>query len=212
MDVVPASAVLALETTLMTTIEVSAIYKADRDGFHRDDEAKAIFEAHGGEWTDQGTIYGCGEMHLDRNLTYLVSVEQVGTVKAALEAAGFRVTINAPTTMEEFLEMFDSPYNPETWEFMKRGLSTILNYAATFYDDHDEDVAWSAMEIAAKIVKADGLDEGTAKALISDIGELAQFMLEADGAGGWDPALRARLEAIKDSNPDLAEPATTTAE
>jgi len=52
----------------MATIEVSAIYKADQDGFHLDDQAKAIFEAHGGEWVDQNTCYG-GPMHLDRTIT-----------------------------------------------------------------------------------------------------------------------------------------------
>ena len=76
----------------MTTIRVSAIYKADQDGFHLDDKANAIFEAHNGEWLDQNTCYG-GPMHLDRTITYRLPVEQVGAAKAALEQAGFRVDI-----------------------------------------------------------------------------------------------------------------------
>jgi len=57
----------------METIEVSAIYKADQDGFHLDDKAKAIFGAHNGEWVDQGTFYAVkmhlGPMHLDRSMS-----------------------------------------------------------------------------------------------------------------------------------------------
>jgi hypothetical protein len=80
-------------------IEVSAIYKADREGFHMDDQAEAIFEAYGGKWVEQGTIYGSGAMHLDRNLTYQLPAELVGAAKAALEQAGFRVTIFVDTLM-----------------------------------------------------------------------------------------------------------------
>jgi hypothetical protein len=116
-----------MEVMEMTTIEVSAIYKADRVGFHMDDAANAIFEAHGGEWVDQGTIYGCGEMHLDRNLTYNIPVEQVGAAKAALEQAGFRVTINT-VTMDDLRRKLDvwRPGYDEDLDEIESILSTIL--------------------------------------------------------------------------------------
>jgi hypothetical protein len=72
---------------MTNTIEMSATYKADRDifGSHQID-AKAIFKTYGGKWVDSGTP------------TYRVPVEQVEAAKAALEQAGFRVTVDAPVT------------------------------------------------------------------------------------------------------------------
>src|SRR3954470_12754981 len=90
----------------MATIEVSAIYKADQDGFHLDDKAEAIFQAHKGEWIDQNTFYG-GPIHLNRTITHRLPVEQVGAVKAALEQAGFRVTIQTSLSVDDLIETLD---------------------------------------------------------------------------------------------------------
>jgi hypothetical protein len=76
-----------VNNALTNTIEMSATYKADLDIFGRHQiDAKAIFKNHGGKWVDSGTP------------TYRVPVEQVGAAKAALEQAGFRVTVDAAMT------------------------------------------------------------------------------------------------------------------
>jgi hypothetical protein len=77
----------------MKKIEMSAVYKADQPGFHMDAKANAIFAAHGGQFVDQGTFYG-GPHHLRRNITYDVPAKHAQTVRAALEQAGFSVTVD----------------------------------------------------------------------------------------------------------------------
>jgi hypothetical protein len=140
----------------MTIVEVSAIYVADREGFHLDDKAKAIFEAHGGKWVDANTDYG-GPTHLARTITYQMPVEQVGAVKLALELAGFRVLDIDTLTVDALLKMFDRPYSREAigeadWNFRRDILILILDYAAGFYDDHDARNYEFALAVAAHVL------------------------------------------------------------
>jgi hypothetical protein len=180
----------------MATIEVSAIYKADQDGFHLDDKASAIFETHGGKWVDQNTCFG-GPMHLDRTITYQMAVEQVGAVKLALEQAGFRVTIQQGWSVDDLLTMLDPPAEEDTednFAFVTDLLARILNEAAGFYDDRENCIHDFACGVAAHVLSGKPPEH-----IIEAMAGVAYFMLQEEQAKDWSADTRARLERIRDA-------------
>jgi len=189
----------------MAIVEVSAIYKADQDGFHLDDKANAIFKAHGGKWVDQNTTYGCGPMHLDHTITYQMEVEQVGAVKLALEQAGFRVTIQA-YTIDDLMVMYDPDKDTQNLAIAEGFLGAILDQAIHFYDSTEDDIARFAMAIAFNITEAkEGVDKPIAEATLENIAKLAYMMLEKERTDNWGADIRARLERIRDTSDRFAE-------
>ena len=197
----------------MATIEVSAIYKADQDGFHLDDQAKAIFEAHGGEWVDQNTCYG-GPMHLDRTITYQMPVEQVGAVKLALEQACFRVAIQECLTVEKLIEILNQDPTESSWETVNKVLPPILDAAAGWCDNFDSfsgtpyvdfGLSDDALQLACLAVRrlAGSIDKDVATREITDLmGALARCLLIKNNLS---PDIRARLERIRDTGPEPSE-------
>jgi len=85
----------------------------------------------------------------------------------------------------------------------------LLSQVEELYRDNTEDYAsMHALDIAIVAIEADeNLDEKSAKKILEDMSLLADWMLR--GISELSLNTRARLETIRDTNPDLAEPATT---
>jgi hypothetical protein len=192
----------SVNNSLTNTIEMSATYKADLDifGSHQID-AKAIFKAHGGKWADSGRP------------TYRVPVEQVSTAKAALEQAGFRVTVGAPMTVDQLLERLDQEgLDDDEVERIEGVLSDILSHACGFYCELDTDLdtridtrftcACVALGLSSYLVDQGGTPPDNwqvrAEVIIRCLTGIAGFTLEAEGIA---PDTRQRLERIKNARP-----------
>ena len=88
-------------------------------------------------------------------------------------------------------------------------LNKILYEAAGFFDDRDaaggyEMTCFRTLCLAAYLVDADGsidgvVDDHVANEIAEDLGDIANFVLEANGLS---PATRARLERIKHAGDD----------
>jgi hypothetical protein len=107
---------------------VSAIYKANDDGgCPLDQKAHAIFKAHSGEWCDEGIIHGIGEAHGDRNISYDVPTKLIGSVKSALEQAGFFVVVHTGMVGADVLtnDCLKARLGEDVWSKLTMGELTL---------------------------------------------------------------------------------------
>jgi len=88
-------------------------------------------------------------------------------------------------------------------------LALLLGQVQQVYSDYTEDwLSMHALDIAITAIAADeNLDEESAKKILEHMSLIADWMLR--GTSELSLNTRARLETIRDTNPDLAEPATT---
>ena len=88
-------------------------------------------------------------------------------------------------------------------------LALLLRQIVQVYDENTDD--WAsihALDIAIAAIAADEkLDERSAETILENMAALAGWMLA--GNSEFSPAIRARLEAIRDTHPDFAEPKIT---
>lgn len=84
-------------------------------------------------------------------------------------------------------------------------LALLLNHICQVYSDETDD--WASMHalgIAIAAIEADDnmMNERSAETILDNMSGLAAWML-----GRWEfpPAIRARLETIRDTHPDYAE-------
>jgi len=110
-------------------------------------------------------------------------------------------------------EMFDdagSQVSEEHWKHLKEMLSSILAYASDIYDRFDYRHYEFAIYVALSV-----LDEDPAEDVLRAMAGTAYFMLNPlveEEAKEFSAETRARLERIRDTHPDFAEPATAAAE
>ena len=99
------------------------------------------------------------------------------------------------------------PKDPDfiTTEF----LALLLRQIECVYRENTDDYASiHALDIAIAAIAADEkLDERSAETILENMAALADWMLA--GNSEFSPAIRARLEAIRNTHPDFAEPPTT---
>src|SRR5262249_34499921 len=103
------------------------------------------------------------------------------------------------------LEMFNrhGTVSGEDWEFMKEVLSRILSHAASFYDDYDSRHYEFALGVAQDVLNG--------KPPIQAMAGTAYFMLNpcveeaVEEAKEFSAETRARLERIRDMDPEFAE-------
>jgi hypothetical protein len=90
-------------------------------------------------------------------------------------------------------------------------LAMLLDLAAELYRDGTGDFAsMAALEIATAVIGADeNMNEQTAEKILEEMADLAVCMLHTSELS---LDTRARLERIRNTHPDFAEPATAAAE
>ena len=88
-------------------------------------------------------------------------------------------------------------------------LALLLRQIECVYRENTDDYAsMHALDIAIAAIAADEkLDERSAETILENMAALADWMLA--GNSEFSPAIRARLEAIRDTHPDFAEPKIT---
>jgi hypothetical protein len=111
----------------------------------------------------------------------------------------------------QLLDLFDPPsprekISEEEWHLRRKVLRLILEYARTFYDDYDCYDYEFALTIAECVIEGDSTEE-----VIRSMSGLAHYMLmpyDEFGVVSESRDLtadeRARLERIRDTNPDFA--------
>jgi hypothetical protein len=110
--------------------------------------------------------------------------------------------INETMTVADLLAALDQYHQPE----VRAVLTEILYAAAASYDnggDGYESACWHALHLAAKLVRAYGINEEDADDIISHLARIASFTLSMDGGvAGLDLSsdARAQLEQIARSN------------
>jgi hypothetical protein len=103
------------------------------------------------------------------------------------------------------LDMFEHPSGDE-WEFLRQVLLRILGAAGLFCDDHELDHYDYALGVAEFLLAGE-----TPKGVIQCMAATAYFMLKEEKREGlkFSAETRARLERIRDTDPDFAERAAT---
>jgi len=91
-----------------------------------------------------------------------------------------------------------------TTEFLVMLLRQIWQ---VYYDNTEDWAAMHALDIVTAAIEADEkMNEESAETVLEYMSHLADWML---GNPEFSPAIRVRLEAIRNTHPDFAEPATT---
>jgi len=110
-------------------------------------------------------------------------------------------------TIYELLDLLDD-YDPADLSKVNALLLKILIYAAGFYDDGCEcNLRCSAVYLAYIALQDDSIGNETAAALAHEMAYLAGQLLEQ---AEFSAETRVRLERIRDTDPECAEPATAT--
>ena len=128
----------------------------------------------------------------------------------ALRAEQERVVRENNMTVVDLLEMLepeDGNYDRKTVEEV---LSLILRRAEYYYDDWEDDICGFAVGLAHLAVRADGMDKGTAKEMTRYMAVLADFMLNAEGAGEWDFETLTALKKIRNTDSEVVAFTETT--
>jgi hypothetical protein len=114
-------------------------------------------------------------------------------------------------TVGEVLDLFED-FNPDDLSKVNGLLQKILIYAAGFYDDGCEcNLRCAAVYLAYIALQDDRIGEETAAALAHEMAYLAGELLGQE-MKEFSAETRARLERIRDTDPECAETATATAE
>ena len=87
-------------------------------------------------------------------------------------------------------------------------LALLLKHICQVYsDDTDDFASMYALDIAIAAMEADEkMSEQSAEMILEHMASLAGCLI---GASEFSPAIRARLEVIRNTHPDFAEPAST---
>lgn len=125
----------------------------------------------------------------------------MGAAKAALEQAGFRVTIQT-LSVDDLLTMLDPPREEDTeenFDFVTKLLVHILTQASGFFDDRDNCIHEWALSVGTDVLEGKPPED-----VIKAMAGVAYFMLQEEQAKDWSGDTRARLERIRDASPEFA--------